>query len=288
MYRFTIMSVILKKEESYYFTTAKGTDNNVTVSADGSSMNINLDSPIQISSSSIQSTMEVQQANIWNVSPNISASFGNNTLTYIIGGIVQPDIVLPAGQFSLSSINQAISNEFVNRGKASNLISFVGNDATQRCIAIFAQDVQANFGAANSIGNILGFPATMGVIPASAVHGEGYSIEGKSEATLNRVNSYLITSNISCAGIPINNSAANVIAQVPITSRPGSQIIYAPYHPTKINIGLLRGHSKNNLTLSLVDQDLRPTPMLGETWGVLITFRTSILLSPDRIPMLDL
>ena len=117
------MSVILAKEESFYFSTDSRDDPNVTISADGSSMSINLDNPIEISRASVHSTLEVLSANIWNVSPNISAQFGNNTLTYYINTILQKNIVLPDGQYSLSSINQAISNEFQNRGQSPNLIS---------------------------------------------------------------------------------------------------------------------------------------------------------------------
>lgn len=282
------MSVILAKEESFYFSTDSRDDPNVTISADGSSMSINLDNPIEISRASVHSTLEVQSANIWNVSPNISAQFGNNTLTYYINTILQTNIVLPDGQYSLSSINQAISNEFQNRGQSPNLISFAGNDATQRCIAIFAKDIQANFGAANSIGSILGFPAVMGLVPAIIPAADGYSVEGTVEASLNRVNSYLITSNICPTGIPINNSGLNVLAQIPITAKPGSQIIYSPYIPTKVDINILRGHRKNNITFNLVDQAGRRTPTMGETWGLLLTIRTNILLSPDKISMMDL
>ena len=282
------MSAILAKEESFYFSTDTRNDPNVTVSADGSSMSINLDNPIEISRASVHSTLEVQSATIWNVSPNISSQFGNNKLTYYINNILQTDITIADGQYSLSSINQTLSSEFQNRGQSANLISFAGNDATQRCIAIFAKDIQANFGVTNSIGSILGFPAIMGLVPPIKPAVDGYSVEGTVEASLNRVNSYLITSNICPTGIPINNSGLNVIAQIPISSRPGSQILYSPYIPTKVDINILRGHRKNNVTFNLVDQAGRPTPTMGETWGILLTIRTNILLSPEKISLMDL
>lgn len=282
------MSVIIAKEESYYFTTENASDPNVTVSPDGSSMTINLDTPIEIPSSSVHSTLEVQTANIWNVSPNISAAFRNNRVDYKVNKIAQPSIVIPDGQYSLSSINQALAAVFQNRGQSSNLISFAGNDATQRAIVIFDKDVQIDFGAVNSIGTILGFPAVLGLTPRDPAPSDGYSVEGSTEASLNRVNSYLITSTICPTGIPINNSGLNVIAQIPITSRAGSQIIYAPYNPTKVNINILRGHRKNNVTFNLVDQAGRPTPTLGETWGLLLTIRSQILLTSEKMPMMDL
>ena len=108
------MSAILAKEESFYFSTDTRNDPNVTVSADGSSMSINLDNPIEISRASVHSTLEVQSATIWNVSPNISSQFGNNKLTYYINNILQTDITIADGQYSLSSINQTLSSEFQN------------------------------------------------------------------------------------------------------------------------------------------------------------------------------
>ena len=101
-------------------------------------------------------------------------------------------------------------------------------------VLLYAKDIQIDFGALNSIGSILGFPAVMGLTPLIKPIADGYSVEGTVEASLNRVNSYLITSNICPTGIPINNSGLNVIAQIPINSRPGSQILYSPYIPTKV------------------------------------------------------
>ena len=104
--------------------------------------------------------MEVSTATIWNTSPNIGPSFNNNALVYLIAGVTQAPIVFPVGQYSLSNINQAVSNELTNRGQDPTLFQFSGDNATQSIIVVFKKTIQLNFAAANSMGSVLGFPGS--------------------------------------------------------------------------------------------------------------------------------
>src|SRR5690348_11591732 len=71
------MAVLLEKTQSFTFSsdTKVGAEN---VSTDGSVFQVTMDNPIMIPKSAIDCNVGVLQAEIWNNSPNISASFGNN------------------------------------------------------------------------------------------------------------------------------------------------------------------------------------------------------------------
>ena len=281
-------AVILAKQDSMFISTASTTDPNVVISPDGSKISINLNYPISIPAASIHTSMEVSSASIWNISPNISPSYNNNTLTYLIAGVAQAPIVLPEGQYSLSNINQALGNELTNRGQDPTLFTFSGDDATQSIIIVFKATIQIDCGAANSIGSILGYPASEGIVPAAPAPSDGYSVISDQPASLNRINNYLIVSDIVPNGIPLNNSGTGVIASIPITVRPGSQLVYAPTNPTQVDLSSLRGKSKPSVSFTLTDQLLRPVNTLGESWSILLTFRYNIILSTVNVPLLDM
>jgi hypothetical protein len=157
-----------------------------------------------------------------------------------------------------------------------------GDDATQKTILTFlnAGD-QVDFTQANSVREILGFNSRV-VTSASA----GFNEFSDSTAAFNRVNSYLIKSTLVSQGLNINNIGAGVIASVPITVSPGSQINYQPRNPIPIDASELVGQSKNVFTFSLLDQSLRPAPTAGEMYNFVVIFRWSVLLTSEKIPMM--
>jgi hypothetical protein len=282
------MSVIINKEQSYFFTSrlaGDSRDDNLVVSADGSRMTISLDNAISIPAGAVNTTVEVQQAAVWNISPNIAAQYNNNEFIYLINGIEQPAIIFPDGQYSLANINNLISRTFTNRGEDTNQIVLSANDSTQRVVATFNATIQADFTGANSIGSVLGFSA---LVPNPMEATDGYSVEGSDEAALNRINSYSISSNIVSQGIPINNIGLNIIASIPISVRPGSQIIYTPTNPTKINCNELRGKSKQQFYFELGDELGNAVPTLGESYSLLLVFKYSLLMTSESVPLLDI
>ena len=278
-------AVVFEKTESLFFSTSN-TDSNTVVSENGSKITISLDNQLSFPAAAVNLSLEVSQAVLWNVSPNISTLYNNNKFSYIIAGVTQPEITVPDGLYSLDTLNDFLSREFVNANQASKLISFTGNISTQRVILTIGQDnVQADFSSADSVGQIMGF--TQGLQP-STQENAGFSVESTNEAKFNRVNSYVIKSNLLSGGIPVNNSGLNILASIPIDVKVGSQIVFTPYNPIKVDAGELRGKSKGNFWLQLADQDGGYISTLGETWSVLIVFRYSMLLTDGSVPLLDL
>ena len=277
--------VIFERQVSYEFNT-ETLDDNTRVSSDGGRLDINLNDPIRIPAGAVNISLEVDNATLWNTSPNISVAFANNEFDYSLGGVAQPVVVIPNGLYSLDSLNAFLANEFVNRGEPANQIVLSGDTATQKVIITFLANVQCVFGATGSVRTVLGFDASTYPSPISAIN--GFNVIGQNVAAFNRVNSFTIRSNIITHGIPINNSGLNVMASIPINASPGSQIIYAPQNPTKVDANDLRGKSIQSFWIILGDQNGTQINTLSDTWSALFTFKYSILLSTESVPMIDL
>jgi hypothetical protein len=229
----------------------------------------------------MDATIEVSQASIWNVSYNISEAFGNNKFTFVHAEAVNT-LTIPDGLYSLSGLNAYFATQFVNLGLPSNLIVISGDDSTQKTILTFLNAVdQVDFTQPNSVRLILGFDSRVVISPSA-----GFNEFSDSTANFNRVNSYLIKSTLVSQGLNINNIGAGIIASVPITNAPGSQINYEPRNPIPIDASELVGQSKNVFTFSLLDQSLRSAPTAGELWNFVVIFRWSVLLTQERVPML--
>ena len=282
------MGVLIPHQKSFFFSSSalSGAEN---VSADGSRFQVTLNNPLQIPRSSMYATLEVEQASIWYVTPNITVEFGNNLFQFTTANAGNPGlhtITITDGLYSLEGLASFLNVAFSNLGLPSNLIVLSGDDATQSTVLTYLEAGDfADFTIANSCREILGFDA---VTSPNPLQGAGYSDYSQNPAAFNRVNSYAIRSNIVSEGIPINNTAAGILVSVPIPSTvpPGSQISYQPQSPTKVDCRELIGQTKLNFSFELVDQLLRPTPTQGEIYTFIITFRFATLLTDKRVPML--
>ena len=287
------MSVLIPKSTSFFFSSDPANKAH-NVSVDGSQFTVVMDTPISLPQGAMSATLSVSQASIWNTSYNISAAFSNNVFAFrSVFGAPVPDvgpqvpiaysILLPDGLYSLSGFNAYLSTQFVNLGLPSNLITVTGDDATQKTILTFllAGD-QVDFTVANSVRGILGFDARLAPVTAQTA---GFNEFSDEPANFNRVNSYLIRSNLVSQGIPVNSIGQGIIAQVPITVPPGSQINYQPRNPIPVDASELVGLGKNAFTFSLVDQNLRATPTAGETWDFVLVLNYFVLLTSERVPM---
>ena len=243
-------SVIINREESYFFSS-NNTDQNSIVSNDGSTLTLSLDNPIGIPSSAVNATVEVQQANIWHTSPNISELKKNNQFNYSINGVAQEPITIEEGLYSLDSLSSYLSRIFVNRGQESTLVKFLGNNTTQRSIVILKSYVQVDFTGVNSVGSIMGFDAR--VVPETPSDTDGYSEEGDSVATFNETNSFAVKSDLVSTGVPVNNTGLNLLAVIPITSKVGYQNHYTPNHPIKVDARELLGKSRGNFYIQIAN-----------------------------------
>jgi hypothetical protein len=272
-------SVIVNKTQSFFFSSdpLTGASN---ISPDGSVFTIYLDTPISLPKACVNATIEVVQSQIWNTSYNISAEFANNNFTFT-SATIPHSLTIPDGLYSLSGLNAFLGTQFVNLGLSSGVITFSGDDSTQKSVLTFANSADSvNFTTANSVRDILGFNSQVIVSPSA-----GFSVYSDNSANFNRVNSYLIKSNLISNGLMLNNVGVGLIASVPIDASPGSQINYAPSNPVQIDCSELIGQSKGVLQFSLLDQSLRPAPTVGELWSFILVFKWSILLTNEKLPL---
>ena len=289
------MSLIIPKEKSFYITSQLkdyqmlpnggklGKDGTV-VSADGSTVFINLDQPIEIPVGAIECTFQIEQAAIWHTAANISAKLENNKFNYIYNNVLQPEIVIPDGLYSVESLNDLLSREFVNRGELENLITLSGDESTQKVVITCSKYTQVDFTVFDSCREVLGwsyqvFPETMPVVEVSQ--------SGQSVAKFNNIQSFTIRSDIITDGLMLNNVKSNLMASVPIPDGgANTQIVYEPNHPSKIDCTNLRGKNINNYYVSICDQNGDTVPQ-SEPWVVLISMHYKVLFTNQQIGILD-
>jgi len=252
-------AVLIEKQVSMLFSSDPlvGAE---SVSADGSSFSTTIDTPFVVPAAAMSCQAGVIAASIWNTSPNISAAFSNNQLSFVT--TVAPagpfTIVIDQGLYSLDALGSYVSIQLQNLGLPPDLIQFSPNNATQRVgITLSTAGDSVLVGAAGSVGVILGWPLGSPAIVAPVA---GFTQFGPLEAALNRVNSYIIQSEFVTTGVQINGSSRGILASVPISVGPGRQINYAPSQVQWFDAQDLVGRPKQYFKLALVDQDLRHTP----------------------------
>jgi len=212
------MSSVLFPRVSSHAFSSNPTSGAKNVHNSGSSFSVALNKPISIPSGAISCTVDVVQANIWFVTPNISAALA--TTTSISSATTNPGsyhIVIPDGLYSLDDLNTTLQREFANLGFASNIIVLTPDGPTSRAIISYTiAGLDVDFTQANTVRTVLGFDSRQS--PPTPPSAAGESDYGDNPASFNQINSfYYIRSSLTAAdGLPINNTAAGIIAAIPV------------------------------------------------------------------------
>jgi hypothetical protein len=245
---------------------------NNPVASDGSRFVVQLNEPISIPSNARSCTLSVEQASIWNVSYNISADIKNNKFVFTTNNVTRT-ITIPDGQYSLDAFNSMLSRSFQTLGLNENLIVLTGDDSNSRVVISFNDTTTTiDFTVANTCREMLGFLSRL--VPLTPPAAGSTVIElADATAKFNRVNSYVIQTDLVSDGIPVNNDSAGVIANVQITVSPGKLINYSPRHPTVVNASELVGHNKGRFEIRLRDQNGRSVNTVGEYFTCLLVIK---------------
>lgn len=290
------MSFIIEKERSFYVTSqlenytvlgdgAKLAKDGTLVSADGSTVFVNLDESITIPTGAIETNFRVEQAAIWYTAPNISILNENNRFNYIYNGVAQPEIIIPDGLYSVESLNDVLSREFVNRGQLENLVVLSGDESTQKVVITVSKYTQVDLTPYNSVRNIIGW--TSQVWPSTIPLENETNKTGENVAAFNNIQAFTIRSDLTPDGIPINNTKSNLMALVTIPPNgANNQIVYAPNHPTIIESQSYRGKTVNNFYVQICDQNGTPAPQ-SEPWVCLIVMHFKTLFSNQPVGIID-
>jgi hypothetical protein len=217
--------------------------------------------------------LAVISANIWNDSANISPFYNNNTFWILNGATLLNIPFLQEGLYSLDNVGQVLSIALVNLGYDKDTIELSADVATGLVIITFKTiGFSWDFTQPNSLGSILGFSTN---IICTSVNQSFY---GDSVATFNRVDSFLITSDIVSQGIPINNFGQGIIANIGINSAPSTIAIYDPQNPIYCDAMELVGMQKQNFSFQLRDQSLR-TVSTNEIYTFTVCIKYSVIKS---------
>ena len=277
------MSVIVDKQLSYTFSsnTSTGAAN---IQNNGASFSVALNSPIYIPKGTVDCTVEVLQAAVWNTSPNIAVEFGNYRLRFTYNENVY-GFVIPDGLYSLTDLNTTISRLLANAGLASNLFILSGDQSTQKTVITYSvSGVRIDFTNPDSIRTVLGFDARLS--PVGGISAAGQSDFSDNTAVFNRINSFFVRSSMVNNGLPLNNVGSGIIAAIPITAAPGSQINYAPTIPIAVDASNLPGTTLQFISFDLLDQELRYVNTVGEDWSITLAIKYKILLTIESLPMI--
>lgn len=280
-------AVLIEKQVSLLFSSdvLVGAQN---VSSDGSRFEVTLDEQINVPSSAMSCQACTIAATIAYTSPNISQAFNNNGFRYTTSTIPAGtfDIVIPDGLYGLDELDSFLSTQFVNNGHRADLFNLSGDGATQSTvITIAVAGDSCDLTLANSVGPILGWPSPGAVVTAPPPPVDDYSAYSPSEATFNRISSYAIKSSLFNTGVSVNGNSRSVIASIPVTVFPGSQISYLPSQPQWFDASELIGNPRQNMSFELLDQDLRPAPTNDDPWSVTVLLKWNVLLSSKPVPM---
>ena len=279
------MTAVIEHEFSQIITSDPASlGSEASVSSDGSRVDINLDEPLRFSGSSVVTTCEISIASIWNTSPNISVAKANNTLTYIIGGVVQNVITIPDGLYSITTLNAEIVRQIVNDGNPSNTLTLSGNNSTQKSIFTFATGAQVDM-TNSTVRDVLGFES--GIYPAVIPIVDGTSVDGQNIAQFADTIDWLIKSDVIPGSIAINNKGLNIIGIIPIQSSVGSITNYTPYNPLKVGTNQLRGKTINDFYVQICDSAANPLAQT-EPFSITLTFKQSVLISDKKMGLIDL
>ncbi len=243
----------------------------VNRSSDGSYFEVQLQDGLKIPKDALNVNISVEEATIWWTVPNIITA--ENDKVYITGpdtlDVVQNYVLtIPQGLYDLSGINEAIARELEAQGAKIDpepLLTLSPDEATQKVQLRFNYaTVSIDFTPNDTPRVILGFDAQVySPIPTNP-------ILAPSVASFNRVNFFLIHSDMTNKGIRFNNNYNQTIAQVLIDVPPGSQIVSKPFNPAKVNAPELSGATRTNLRFWLTDDNNNRINTNNEYWSARI------------------
>ncbi len=223
-------------------------------SADGSTFEIILEDAIDIPAQAKSCIIQVQEATVWWVIPNILT--GINDTFYVEHGAANFVAVIPQGLYDLPGLNEALDRELTDPavGAPAGLITFLADEPTQKVvIKLNLATTQVDFTQADTFRVLLGYDSQL--IPAA---GPSAAVDfqqiADNIANFSAIEYFLIHSDLVNRGIRTNNRYDQTIAQVLITVPPGSQQVSTPFNPPKVPAWELIGSIRNRATFWLTDQ----------------------------------
>lgn len=240
-----------------------------TLSANNARFTLNMEQAFFLDPGVENVGLFVNNATIWNLVYNISQSLGNNHFYVFQDPFPVFNLVIPDGSYSTADLSSTINSLLVAAGGTSGLIALTENFATQRVILQIdgtlagAGGAQVDFTPADTCRDVLGFNAALQPAVPTNVFTE---IPGDNRAAFNNLNFFKVHSDIG-QGFRDNEQFDNTIAIVPLTARPGSQIVYQPFNPPRSDASRLRNHLTRTIQVWITDENNNEVNT-NEVWSV--------------------
>lgn len=258
-----------------------------SVSSDGSSFTVSLDTPIQISADAYDLHLTAPSSTVWWVIANIET--GVNDLMKVISdgsgatpaAVATYNIVIPEGLYDLTGLNNSIQTQLLNAGaEASGILELSPDEATQKVEIIMTNftGISVDFTIAQTFRDILGFNSQI-VGPNVTVN---FTFLADNTANFNTIEYFLIHSDLVLQGMRLNGDYSQIIAQVLIDRSPGSQIISTPFNPPKLSADNLINSNRKTIRFYITDNQNNSLNMRGEFWSVRVEINWTTPLKEDR------
>lgn len=256
--------------QTHYITSDFVSDPNngaFNISALGSEFSINQTPPLIIPSNARNVYLSVLSATCWNSVPNVEV--GVNDQFKITYSATDYTVTIPTGLYSVDSLSAKISTLLFNLGLPEDLIILLPDNSEQKVVIDFNYaTTQIDFTIANSLRGLLGFDSRL--VPALPTTAAVYET-ADSIAQFNNIEFFYIKClNLLTKGLRSNDNYSGIMAKIPIDVSAGSQIVYRPYFPAKIDANNLIGSSLNSLTFQLTDNRNRLVNTFGEKFSISI------------------
>lgn len=249
-------------------------------SNDGSSFEILLESPLEISRNAVSCTITCEESSIWWTVPNIITGVNDKFYIYGDSNALVPvpqlyTVTIPQGLYDLSGLQTSLLYQLEGLGAKvdpSPLINLLADSNTQKVALRFNySNVYVDFTPNNTCRDILGFlPQQYGAYAITPVN-----VLATNTAKFNQINFFFLCCDL-CNGYRFNNTYSNIVSQALITVAPGSQLITAPYNTSRIQCDELIGVKRSNIRFRLTDDQLRSVNTNGEYFSMRLVIRYQI------------
>jgi hypothetical protein len=296
------MTNYVQKQMSYFFSSSEALG--AKKYNNGSRFTISMQNLTNIPKTAIDCTLEISSANIWHVSPNIDDVNWKNDKVYLIynpnaviidDGLGDPNdflitITLPKGLYGLSNINDTISELIQTvvlpnseRLSATSII-LTGDSPTQKVKVQFESSflrlvTESSLEYPNNIASTLGFTTGEDIGPSTF---EGQRFTADSIASLNKINRYLIHSDLIRSGLTLNGKRLSIMTEVQINVQPSKLITFRPGIPYKLDGSHLTNGVHDLLTFWITNEKNEYVDM-SEDWS--FSLQISYLIDPAQSMM---
>ena len=246
------------------------------ISPDGSTFSTFLQEPFTLPKNAFGIEVAAVQSSIWFTQPNLTAE--NNQFRFEASGFAGTQtIFIPVGLYTFDSLNSTLQQILFSTYNISNY-GLIAVQSTQRVTEQFvvtaAPQVFATRWTAGTFYEILGF--NLGRVSSGGPFNRTFP--GDKTARFNVIDFFLIQSSLVNRGIRTNNTFRSIVCQVPITSPPGSLIVFEPVNLQWTAAPELLGSTVSTIQTSLLDSNGQAVDTQGEPYSVTMQVRWKVPL----------